>query len=307
LPIAVRHFLSENDLTRDEFLALIKRGGEYRAQWESGALETLSKPHTMAMIFEKSSTRTRVSFEAGMAQLGGHAINLSPRDTQLGRGEPAEDTARVLSQMVDIIMLRTFSHDIVERVAESSTIPVINGLTDLLHPCQLLADMQTYADHRGAIEGKTVAWIGDGNNMCNSYINTANLLGFNLRIACPDEHQPDAEILEAGKAHAVRVATADEAASGADLIVTDVWASMGQENEQAEREVLFAPFQVTEALMAIANPDALFMHCLPAHRGEEVTTEVLEGPQSVVWDEAGNRLHAQKALIEFLLEASNNA
>jgi len=300
----VRHYLSEHDLTREEFLALIERGREYRQQWESGALEALDKRYTMAMIFEKSSTRTRVSFEAGMAQLGGHAINLSPRDTQLGRGEPVEDTARVLSQMVDVIMLRTFSHEVMERMAEAATIPVINGLTDLLHPCQLLADMQTFVEHAGPIEGKTVAWIGDGNNMCHSYINTANLLGFDLRIACPDEHAPDADILERGAAHAKRVATADDAASGADLVVTDVWASMGQEDEQAEREVIFKPYQVTEAVMALANPEAVFMHCLPAHRGEEVSTEVLEGPQSVVWDEAGNRLHAQKALIEFLLKAA---
>ena len=297
----MRHYLSEFDLTKAEFLQLIQRGREFREQWESGELETLPKPYTMAMIFEKSSTRTRVSFEAGMAQLGGHAINLSPRDTQLGRGEPVEDTARVLSQMVDIIMLRTFSHDIAERMAESASIPVINGLTDLLHPCQLLADMQTFADNAGDIEGKTVAWIGDGNNMCHSYINTANLLGFDLRIACPDGHEPDAEILERGSARAKRVESAEAAAEGAHLVVTDVWASMGQEDEQAARELVFKPFQVTEETMALANSDALFMHCLPAHRGEEVVTEVLEGPQSVVWDEAGNRLHAQKALIEFLL------
>ncbi len=300
----MRHYLSEFDLTKEEFLNLVERGREYRAQWESGALETLDKPYTMAMIFEKSSTRTRVSFEAGMAQLGGHAINLSPRDTQLGRGEPVEDTARVLSQMVDIIMLRTFSHDIVERMAESATIPVINGLTDLLHPCQMLADMHTFAERVGDIEGKTVAWIGDGNNMCNSYINTANLLGFDLRIACPDEHQPDEVILERGAARATLAESAQAAAEGAHLVVTDVWASMGQEDEQAARELLFKPYQVNEEIMALADPDALFMHCLPAHRGEEVSEEVLEGPQSVVWDEAGNRLHAQKALIEFLLNAA---
>jgi len=297
----LRHFLSELDVTKDEFLSLIKRGSEYRAQWETGNLEPLSKRHTMAMIFEKSSTRTRVSFEAGMAQLGGHAVNLSPRDTQLGRGEPVEDTARVLSQMVDIIMLRTFSHDIVERLAESASVPVINGLTDLLHPCQMLADMQTFADKVGSIEDKTVAWIGDGNNMCHSYINTATLLGFNLRIACPDGHEPDETILNRGSERSIRVESAAEAAEGADLIVTDVWASMGQEDEQAARELVFQPYQITADIMATAADGALFMHCLPAHRGEEVTEEVLEGPQSVVWEEAGNRLHAQKALIEFLL------
>jgi len=297
----VRHYLTEQDLTREEFLKLIVRGQEYRKQWESGVLEPLAKPHTMAMIFEKSSTRTRVSFEAGMAQLGGHAINLSPRDTQLGRGEPIEDTARVLSQMVDIIMVRTFAHDTAERLAEAAHIPVINGLTDLLHPCQLLADMQTFTENVGPIEGRTVAWIGDGNNMCNSYINTANLLGFNLRIACPDGHEPDADILARGAAQAVRVESAAEAATGADLVVTDVWASMGQEEEQAARMVVFKPYQVNADIMEAANADALFMHCLPAHRGEEVTADVIDGPQSVVWDEAGNRLHAQKALIEFLL------
>lgn len=302
----MRHFLSEFDLTQDEFLGLLERAKEYRAQWEAGALEPLEKHHTMAMIFEKSSTRTRVSFESGMAQLGGHAINLSPRDTQLGRGEPVEDTARVLSQMVDIIMVRTFSHETVERMAEAATIPVINGLTDLLHPCQLLADMQTFADHAGPIAGKTVAWIGDGNNMCNSYINTANLLGFDLRIACPEGHEPDAEILDRGSSKVTAVGTAAEAADGAHLVVTDVWASMGQESEQSEREQAFKHLQVNDAVMEAAKPDALFMHCLPAHRGEEVTTEVLEGPQSVVWDEAGNRLHAQKALVEFLLNAAEN-
>jgi len=301
----VRNYLTENDLTREEFLQLIARGSEYRTQWESGQLVPLQGQHTMAMIFEKSSTRTRVSFEAGMAQLGGHAINLSPQDTQIGRGEPVEDTARVLSQMVDIILVRTFSHDIVERMAEAANIPVINGLSDLLHPCQLLADMQTFSERVGPIEGQTVAWIGDGNNMCNSYINTANLLGFDLRIACPDGHEPDPEILERGAANATRVESAMEAAEGADLVVTDVWASMGQEDEQAERELAFKPYQVSEEVMAAAKPEALFMHCLPAHRGEEVVTEVLEGPQSVVWDEAGNRLHAQKALIEFLLNAAN--
>lgn len=297
----MRHFLSELDVTKDEFLGLINRGHEYRVQWEAGSLVPLAKRHTMAMIFEKSSTRTRVSFEAGMAQLGGHAINLSPRDTQLGRGEPVEDTARVLSQMVDIIMLRTFSHEIVERMAESASVPVINGLTDLLHPCQVLADMQTFADKVGPIEGKTVAWIGDGNNMCHSYINTANLLGFNLRIASPEGHQPDETILERGSEHAKLVESAAVAADGADLIVTDVWASMGQEEEQSAREVVFQPYQINAEVMALAKETALFMHCLPAHRGEEVTEEVLEGPQSVVWEEAGNRLHAQKALIEFLL------
>lgn len=298
----MRHFLSELDLTAEEFRGIIQRGSELRKQWESGTCEA-SLPHrVLGMIFEKSSTRTRVSFEAGMAQLGGHAIYLSPDNTHLGRGEPLADTAKVLSQMVDAIIIRTFSHESVERFSEVATVPVINALTDLLHPCQLLADMQTYLDHRGDISGKKVAWIGDGNNMCNSYINTAMLLGFELIIACPEGFEPDEHIMQKAGKSATRTAVAAEACAGADLIVTDVWASMGQEEEQKAREVAFADFEVTPELMALANEDALFMHCLPAHRGEEVSAEVIDGPQSVVWEEAGNRLHAQKALLEFLLQ-----
>lgn len=298
----MRHFLSELDLTADEFRGIIQRGSDLRKQWESGTLEA-SLPHrVLGMIFEKSSTRTRVSFEAGMTQLGGHAIYLSPDNTHLGRGEPLADTAKVLSQMVDAIIIRTFSHESIERFSEVATVPVINALTDLLHPCQLLADMQTYLDHRGDITGKKVAWIGDGNNMCNSYINTASLLGFNLSIACPDGYEPDEYVMEkAGKA-VTRTTVAAKACEGADLIVTDVWASMGQEDEQKAREGAFADFEVTPELMALAKDDALFMHCLPAHRGEEVSADVIDGPQSVVWEEAGNRLHAQKALLEFLLQ-----
>jgi ornithine carbamoyltransferase len=298
----MRHFLSELDLTADEFRGIIQRGSELRKQWESGTCEA-SLPHrVLGMIFEKSSTRTRVSFEAGMTQLGGHAIYLSPDNTHLGRGEPLADTAKVLSQMVDAITIRTFSHEVVERFSEVATVPVINALTDLLHPCQLLADMQTYLDHRGDISGKKVAWIGDGNNMCNSYINTAQLLGFELSIACPGGFEPDEQIMEKAGKSASRTAIAAEACEGADLIVTDVWASMGQEKEQKSREVAFADFEVTSELMSLANEDALFMHCLPAHRGEEVSGDVIDGPQSVVWEEAGNRLHAQKALLEFLLK-----
>lgn len=298
----MRHFLSELDLTAEEFRGIIQRGSELRKQWESGTCEA-SLPHrVLGMIFEKSSTRTRVSFEAGMAQLGGHAIYLSPDNTHLGRGEPLADTAKVLSQMVDAIIIRTFSHESVERFSEVATVPVINALTDLLHPCQLLADMQTYLDHRGDISGKKVAWIGDGNNMCNSYINAAMLLGFELSIACPDGFEPDEHFMQKAGKSATRTAVAAEACAGADLIVTDVWASMGQEEEQKAREVAFANFEVTPELMALANEDALFMHCLPAHRGEEVSAEVIDGPQSVVWEEAGNRLHAQKALLEFLLQ-----
>ena len=297
----MRHFLSENDLTADEFRAIIQRGSELRKQWESHTCEVTLPQRVLGMIFEKSSTRTRVSFEAGMTQLGGHAIYLSPDSTQLGRGEPLADTARVLSQMVDAISVRTFSHDSLERFSENATVPVINALTDLLHPCQLLADMQTYLDHRGDIQGKRVAWIGDGNNMCNSYLNTARLLGFHLCFACPDGYEPNAQILADAGNHASRAATPAEACTGADLVVTDVWASMGQADEQKARELAFDGYEITSDMMALANQDALFMHCLPAHRGEEVSADVIDGSQSVVWEEAGNRLHAQKALLEFLL------
>lgn len=302
--MSVRHYLSERDLTAEEFRQLLSRAEQLRTQWESGEIYTPFSNKTLAMIFEKSSTRTRVSFEAGMTQFGGHAIHLSPRDTHLGRGEPMEDTARVLSRMVDVVMLRTSKHTTLERFAEAASVPVINGLSDLLHPCQLLADMQTYVHYRGDIKGKTVAWIGDGNNVCNSYINTASLLGFKLNIAHPDGYEPDEQIT-ARAADAVSLGMSPaEACSGAHLVVTDVWASMGDEANLLERKEALAPYTVTPELMALADKDALFMHCLPAHRGEEVTEEVIDGPQSVVWDEAGNRLHAQKALMEFLLQQS---
>lgn len=299
----MRHFLTERDLTAEEFRGIIERGSELRKQWESHTCTPTLPQHVLGMIFEKSSTRTRVSFEAGMTQLGGHAIYLSPDNTQLGRGEPMEDTARVLSQMVDAISVRTFSHESLERFAEVCTVPVINALTDLLHPCQLLADMQTYLDHRGDITGKRVAWIGDGNNMCNSYINTAHLLGFHLVYACPDGFEPDENIVAAAGNNTSRAASATEACEQADLIATDVWASMGQEDEQKAREAAFAGYQIDEDTMSVAREDAMFMHCLPAHRGEEVSAGVIDGGQSVVWEQAGNRLHAQKALLEFLLLA----
>jgi len=302
--MTARHFLAEKDLTAEEFRQLITRAEQLREQWEVGEVYTPFKHKTLAMIFEKSSTRTRVSFEAGMTQLGGHAICLSPEDTHLGRGEPMEDTARVLSRMVDAVMLRTQSHESVERFAEAASIPVINGLTDLLHPCQLIADMQTYFHHRGDIKDKTVAWVGDGNNVCNSYINTASLLDFNLRIAYPEGYAPDQNILERAKDKVSLTHSVFEACDGADLIVTDVWSSMGDEANIVARKQDFADYCVTADTMASAAKDALFMHCLPAHRGEEVAAEVIDGPASVVWDEAGNRLHAQKALIEFLLQQS---
>ena len=256
---------------------------------------------TLGMIFEKASTRTRVSFEVGMVQFGGHALFLSPRDTQLGRGEPIEDAARVLSRMVDAMMIRTFEQETVERFAAYSQVPVINGLTNLVHPCQLLADMQTYLEHRGDIRGRRVAWIGDGYNMCHSYICAARLFDFELRIACPEGFDPDAGMLAMAGDRCRILRDPHQAAEGASLVATDVWTSMGHEEEQRDRAAAFAGFEVTEALMARAAPDALFMHCLPAHRGEEVSAGVIDGPQSVVWDEAENRLHAQKALLELLL------
>ncbi len=301
--MSVRHFLTLLDIAPGELEALIRRAIELKRMHYAGETHQPLAGKTLAMVFEKSSTRTRVSFEVGMAQLGGHALFLSPRDTQLGRGEPVEDTARVLSRMVDGIMIRTFEHDKIERFAEHSRVPVINALTDLYHPCQLLADIQTYIEHRGEIRGRTVAWIGDGNNMCHSYINAARQFGFRLRIACPEGYEPDTEILAAAGDQASIVRDPREAAAGADLVVTDVWASMGQEEEQAARERAFADYQVTDEIMAAAGKDALFMHCLPAHRGEEVAASVIDGPQSVVWDEAENRLHAQKALLELLLSA----
>lgn len=260
------------------------------------------------MIFEKSSTRTRVSFEAGIAQLGGDALFLSPNDTQLGRGEPIEDSARVISRMVDLVMIRTFGHNKIETFAKYSKVPVINALSDDFHPCQLLADIQTFVEHRGAITGKTVAWIGDGNNMCQSWINAAMLLDFNLNIACPAGYEPSAELLARAGA---RVTLTDDpvvAVSGANLVTTDVFASMGQEDEQQQRLAHFANYQVNHDLISHAAKDVLFMHCLPAHREEEVSAALLEDESiSVVWDEAENRLHAQKALMVFLLEASKAA
>jgi ornithine carbamoyltransferase len=297
----LRHFLSLLDLEPDEARTLLRRAVELKRIVRAGEVYEPLKNRTLAMIFEKSSTRTRVSFEAGMTQLGGHGIFLSPRDTQLGRGEPIEDSARVLSRMVDAVMIRTFAQEKLELFAEHSRVPVINGLTDSFHPCQLLADMLTYFEHRGDIQGRRVTWIGDGNNMCHSYLNASRLFDFELRIACPEGFRPDPRILARAADRCRVLQDPDAAAEGADLVVTDVWASMGQEQEQKEREQAFASYQVDEDLMGNAATDALFMHCLPAHRGEEVSAGVIDGPQSVVWDEAENRLHAQKALLELLL------
>ncbi|MCV2401339.1 ornithine carbamoyltransferase [Marinomonas sp. C2222] len=296
-----RHFLTLKDLSSDELKQLLLRASELKKIHKEGTQFQPLKNRVLAMIFEKSSTRTRVSFEAGMAQFGGHALFLSPRDTQLGRGEPIEDSARVISSMVDAVMIRTFDHATIETFAKYSSVPVINALTDDYHPCQLLADMQTYQEHRGSIEGKKVVWVGDGNNMCHSYINAAALLDFQLVVACPKGYEPNADLVAEHQDRVTILHDAHEAAREADLIVTDVFASMGQEDEQEKRLKDFDGFQVNTELMAKANKDALFMHCLPAHRGEEVEAAVIDNPDSVVWDEAENRLHAQKALLEFLL------
>jgi len=294
-----RHFTSLLDLSSEEFRRIINRAIKLKNNRDPDYQPL--KGQVLAMIFEKSSTRTRISFDAGMVHFGGSALFLSPRDTQLGRGEPLQDSAKVISSMVDCIMLRTDKHETVTTFAQHSSVPVINGLTDQQHPCQLLADMQTYFEYRGDIKGKTVTWIGDGNNMCHSYIHAAMLLDFNLNIACPTGYQPLPAIVEAAGKRVRFFNTSLAAAEGADLCVTDVWASMGQEEEQKQREIAFKDYQINAEIMNAAHNDALFMHCLPAHRGEEVTAEVIDGPQSVIFAEAENRLHAQKALLEFLL------
>ncbi len=300
----MRHFLTLLDVTEDEAHALLKRAAELKSMQQRGEAHPTLAGKTLGMIFDKASTRTRISFEVGMYQLGGHALFLHSGTTQLGRGEPVEDSARVLSRMVDAVMIRTHAHEIVQRFTQYSTVPVINALTDLTHPCQILADIFTFEEHRGDIKGKTVAWIGDGNNMTHSWINGAVTFGYKLNIACPADYSPDETLLQAARDMGADVSISSDpllAAKDADLVTTDVWASMGQEEEQAEREKAFMGYQVDERVMAYAKPDALFMHCLPAHRGEEVAASVIDGPQSVVWDEAENRLHVQKALLEFLI------
>jgi len=292
------------DYKPEELLRLIHRGVELKDLRNRGVLFEPLKSRVLGMVFEKSSTRTRVSFEAGMIQLGGQAIFLSPRDTQLGRGEPIGDAARVLSSMLDGVMIRTFAHSNLLEFAANSRVPVINGLSDDLHPCQLLADMQTFLEHRGSIKGKTVAWIGDGNNMCNSYIEAAIQFDFQLRVACPAGYEPNPEFLALAGDRVTVLRDPREAVAGAHLVSTDVWTSMGQEEETAKRIALFTPFQVTRELLDLADSDVLFMHCLPAHRGEEISVDLLDDPRSVAWDQAENRLHAQKALLEFLVAPS---
>lgn len=292
------------DYKPEELLRLIRRGVELKDLRNRGVLFEPLKSRVLGMVFEKSSTRTRVSFEAGMIQLGGQAIFLSPRDTQLGRGEPICDAARVLSSMLDGVMIRTFAHSNLLEFAAHSRVPVINGLSDDLHPCQLLADMQTFLEHRGSIQGKTVAWIGDGNNMCNSYIEAAIQFDFQLRVACPAGYEPNPEFMALAGDRVTVLRDPRQAVAGAHLVSTDVWTSMGQEEETAKRVALFTPFQVTRELLDLADPDVLFMHCLPAHRGEEISMDLLDDARSVAWDQAENRLHAQKALLEFLIAPS---
>ena len=295
-----RDYLIFSDFTRAQVDALFQlasgmKSGAYRERPLAGK--------TLAMVFAKSSTRTRVSFEVGTYQLGGHALFLSARDIQLGRGEPIQDTARVLSRYVDGIMIRTFDHAEVQALARYASVPVINGLTDLHHPCQVLADVLTIQEHLGGYAGKRVAWIGDGNNMANSWLDAAGLLGFELRLACPEGYEPDHDIYERAKQLTKTLITEEpeEAAEGADVVTTDVWASMGQEGQAEERKVAFRGYVVDGGLMKRARPSAIFLHCLPAHRGEEVTDEVMEGPQSRVFAEAENRLHVQKALLATLM------
>ena len=303
--MAIRHFLTLRDLSSDELKHVIDLAIKMKAAHRMGLQEPIFAGKVLAMIFEKSSTRTRVSFESGMAQLGGDALFLSPTDTQLGRGEPIEDSARVISRMVDMVMIRTSGHDRIERFAQHSKVPVINALTDDYHPCQLLADIQTFTEQRGSLQGKTVAWIGDGNNMCQSWINAAILLDFKLNIACPTAYKPNPSLVAEAGDRVMITQDPVTAVIGAHLVTTDVFASMGQESEQQERMENFAGFQVNHELMAKAADSALFMHCLPAHRGEEVSAALLEDDAiSVVWDEAENRLHAQKALMVFLISAS---
>ena len=300
----IKHYLQFADFTADEYAYLLARAALIKRKFKAYEKHHTLNDRTLAMIFEKASTRTRVSFEAGMYQLGGSVVHLTSEGSQLGRSEPIEDTARVISRMTDIVMIRTFEQERIERFAQHSRVPVINGLTNEYHPCQILADIFTFIEHRGPIAGKTVAWIGDGNNMANTWAQAAALLGFTLRVATPRGYEVDSQLaaLDGGGPHAWQnFADPMDACAGADLVTTDVWTSMGYEAENEARRKAFADWCVDAEMMRAARPDALFMHCLPAHRGEEVTAEVIDGPQSVVWDEAENRMHVQKALMEYLL------
>ena len=299
---APRHFLQFRDFNRAEFDYLFERARAIKQQFKAYQKYWPLTDRTLVMIFEKASTRTRLSFEAGMHQLGGSAIYLNTRDSQLGRGEPVEDAAEVISRMSDAVMIRTFEQTIVERFASHSRVPVINGLTNEYHPCQIMADIFTYIEQRGGIQGKTVAWIGDSNNMCNTWLQAAEVLDFNVHVSTPPGYEVEPERAGLyGTDHFEQFADPLEAARGADLVTTDLWTSMGFEAENEARKKAFADWQVDAEMMRVAHPQAVFMHCLPAHRGEEVAAEVIDGPQSVVWDEAENRLHTQKALLEFLV------
>lgn len=298
------HLLTIAELTKQEVDTLLEMAATGKARHKAGIPHNPLRGKTLGLIFEKSSTRTRVSFETAMHQLGGQAIFISQRDSQIGRGEPIKDTARVMSRYVDAIVIRTFGHDIIEEYAKYSTVPVINGLTDLHHPCQVLADILTIIEKKGGYDGLKVCWIGDGNNMANSWIEAAQVLGFELVLACPRGYYPDEAILKKAVAinPKIRVTeSVEEAATGADVLNTDVWASMGQEEEAVARKKAFEGFQINSRVMGLAKKDAIVMHCLPAHRNEEITEEVMEGPQSVIWDEAENRLHIQKAILDRLI------
>jgi ornithine carbamoyltransferase len=299
---APKHFLQFRDFDRAEFDDLFARTRWIKERFKRYELYQPLRDRTLAMVFDKASTRTRVSFEAGMNQLGGIAINLARGDTQLSRGEPIEDVARVISRMVDVVMIRTFEQSIIERFAAHSRVPVINGLTNEYHPCQILADVFTYLEHRGSLEGRTVAWIGDANNVCYTWLQAAQIFGFTLHVSTPPGYAVDTALLGDGGTRNFRAfADPHDACRSADLVTTDVWTSMGFEAENENRRTAFAGWCVDARMMGAAKRDALFMHCLPAHRGEEVAADVIDGPQSVVWDEAENRLHAQKALLEYLV------
>ena len=300
--MAIQHYLQFTDLTAEDYAWLFERAAVIKRKFKAYEKYHPLADRTLAMIFEKASTRTRVSFEAGMYQLGGSVVHLTTGDSQLGRAEPIEDSARVISRMVDLVMIRTFGQDKIERFAEHSRVPVINGLTNEFHPCQILADIFTFQEHRGSIAGKTVAWVGDGNNMANTWLQAADLLGFKVHLSTPTGYEVDQAVAGVRSRESYKVFKDPmDACRGADLVTTDVWTSMGYEAENEERRKAFADWCVDEDMMKAAKPDALFMHCLPAHRGEEVAAEVIDGPQSVVWDEAENRMHVQKALMEFLL------
>ena len=302
----VRHFRSLLDINKKEFIRIIERSIELKKEAAAGVTNNSLSGKTMAMIFKKNSTRTRVAFETAMTTMGGHAIFLASDSTQLSRGEELSDTAKVLSGMVDIIMVRTHDHNEVEELASNSTVPVINGLTEKFHPCQLLADMQTYYEEKGSIEGKKVAWIGDGCNMCNSYINAAKILNFNLNIATPSGFEPDQSTLNLANDNVELCDMPGKAVEDCDLVTTDVWSSMGNEGDAEKRKALFKGYQINKHLFEKSKNDSIFLHCLPAHRGEEVESDVIDGSRSKVWQQAHNRLYTSKALIEFLLKESKN-